>query len=49
MGDEIANLIDLFNSFKKAGRSAILTMSTQGSNTTKVKLEVGTRRGSEIW
>ena len=40
MGDEIANLIDLFNSFKKAGRSAILTISTKGSNTTKVKLEV---------
>ena len=40
MGDELANLIDVFNSFKKAGRSAILTLSTKGSNTTKVKLEV---------
>ena len=33
-------MIDVFNSFKKAGRSANLTMSTKGSNTTKVKHEV---------
>ena len=40
MGDELANLMDIFNSFKKAGRSATLTLSTKGSKATKVKLEV---------
>ena len=40
MGDELANLLELFNSFKKAGRSATLTMSTKGNKATTVKLEV---------
>ena len=40
MGDELAILLDLLKSFKKAGRLATLTLSPKGSKTTKVKLEV---------
>ena len=40
MVDELASLLDMFRSFKKAGRSAALTMSTKGGTATKVKLEV---------
>ena len=39
MGDELATLMDLFHSIKKAGRSATLTMSTKGGKATIVKLE----------
>ena len=40
MVDELSSLIDMFQSFKKSGRSATLTMSTKGGEATKVKLEV---------
>ena len=40
VGDELALLLDLLKSFKKAGRLATLTLSPKGSKTTKVKLEV---------
>ena len=39
MGDELATLMDLFHSIKKAGRSATLTLSTKGGKATIVKLE----------
>ena len=39
MGDELATLMDLFHSIKKAGRSATLTLSTKGGRATIVKLE----------
>ena len=39
MGDELATLMDLFHSIKKAGRPATLTMSTKGGKATNVKLE----------
>ena len=40
MGDEVASLLNLFNSFKMAGRSATLVLSTKGGKTTTAKLEV---------
>ena len=40
MVDELTSLLDMFHGFKKAGRSATLTMSTKGGSATKVKLEV---------
>ena len=40
MVDELASMLDMFRVFKKAGRSATLTMSTKGGTATKVKLEV---------
>ena len=40
MVDELSSLLDMFQSFKKSGRSATLTMSTKGGEATKVKLEV---------
>ena len=40
MVDELTSLIEMFQSFKKSGRSATLTMSTKGGQATKVKLEV---------
>ena len=40
MVDELASMLDMFRAFKKAGRSATLTMSTKGGTATKVKLEV---------
>ena len=39
MGDELATLMDMFQSIQKAGRSATLTMSTREGKATKVKLE----------
>ena len=36
----MSSLIDMFQSFKKSGRSATLIMSTKGGQATKVKLEV---------
>ena len=36
----MSSLIDMFQSFKKSGRSATLTMSSKGGQATKVKLEV---------
>ena len=39
MGDEVASLLNLFNSFKMAGKSATLVLSTEGSKST-AKLEV---------
>ena len=40
MVDELTSLIEMFQSFKKSGRSATFTMSTKGGQATKVKLEV---------
>ena len=40
MGDEVSSLLHLFNSFKMAGRSATLVLSTKGGKTTTAKLEV---------
>ena len=40
MVGELTSLIEMFQSFKKSGRSATLTMSTKGGQATKVKLEV---------
>ena len=40
MVDELTSLLDMFHGFKKAGRSATLTVSTKGGLATKVKLEV---------
>ena len=39
MGDELATLMDLYHSVKKAGRSAALAMSSKGGKATIVKLE----------
>ena len=39
MGDEVASLLNLFNSFKMAGKSATLVLSTEGGKST-AKLEV---------
>ena len=39
MGDEVASLLNLFNSFKMAGKSATLVLSTKGGKTI-AKLEV---------
>ena len=40
MEDEVSSLLHLFNSFKMAGKSATLVLSTQGGKTTTAKLEV---------
>ena len=40
MVDELSFLIEIFQSFKKSGRSATLTMSTKEGQATKIKLEV---------
>ena len=39
MGDEVASLLAIFNSFKKSGKSATLILSTKGGEVT-AKLEV---------
>ena len=39
MGDELATVMDLYHSVKKAGRSAALAMSSKGGKATIVKLE----------
>ena len=39
MGDEVASLLAIFNSFKKSGKSATLILSTRGGEVT-AKLEV---------
>ena len=40
MGDEIASLLNLFNSFKMAGKSTTFVLSTKGGKTTIAELEV---------
>ena len=40
MEDEVSSLLHLFNTFKMAGRSATLVLSTKGGKTTTAKLEV---------
>ena len=40
MGDEVTSLLNLFNSFQMAGKSATLVLSTKGGKTTIAKLEV---------
>ena len=40
MEDEVSSLLHLFNSFKMAGKSATLVLSTKGGKTTTAKLEV---------
>ena len=40
MEDEVYSLLHLFNTFKMAGRSATLVLSTKGGKTTTAKLEV---------
>ena len=34
MGDEVASLLAIFNSFKKSGKSATLILSTKGGEVT---------------
>ena len=38
MVDELTSVIEMFQSFKKSGRSATLTMSTKEGQATKIKL-----------
>ena len=38
MEDEVSSLLHLFNTFKMAGRSATLVLSTKGDKTTTAKL-----------
>ena len=40
MEDKVSSLLHLFNTFKMAGRSATLVLSTKGGKTTTAKLEV---------
>ena len=40
MEDEVSSLLHLFKSFKMAGMSATLVLSTKGGKTTTAKLEV---------